>query len=188
LASSLAHKWSFSDSLLQKLRHRKVLKLIPEKCVVADLGCGSGNFLRAIKKKITFGYGIDFIIKYGPSYDNCSFIEADLNREIPLEDGSVDVVTALAVLEHLTEPNVFAKEILRILKFRGKCILTTPAPRAKGVLELLAFKFKLISEEDIRDHKHYFSRKELEKLFAGFTHLRISSFQFGFNTIIVVGK
>lgn len=106
----------------------------------------------------------------------------------PLDNASVDIVTALAVIEHLHEHEVFVKEIFRVLKPGGICILTTPSPRAKPILEFLAYRLKLISEQDIRDNKHYFDKNELHQFFSWFSDVKIDYFQFRLNTLIYCKK
>ena len=45
---------------------------------------------------------------------------------LPVKTGSIDTVFASMVLEHISEPDVFMKEISRILKPNSKLILLTP--------------------------------------------------------------
>ena len=188
MSSSLADKWTFLDRFIQRLRYRQVIRFIPQGAVLADLGCGSGDFLRYMSKRISFGYGVDIMIKSSDAGQNLLFHERDLNAKIPLDDASMDVVSALAVLEHLRDPVAFLAEVLRVLRPGGHCIVTTPAPAAKPLLELLAFKFKIISEKDIRDHKDYYGRDRLNQLFSAFEEVRIEHFQFGLNTIVIARK
>ncbi|MCM1038086.1 MAG: class I SAM-dependent methyltransferase [Ruminococcus sp.] len=46
--------------------------------------------------------------------------------DMPLEDGSVDVVLCTEVLEHLKDPILALKEFARIIKSGGKMLLTAP--------------------------------------------------------------
>jgi 2-polyprenyl-3-methyl-5-hydroxy-6-metoxy-1,4-benzoquinol methylase len=188
LSSSLADRWTFLDKIIQNWRFRKIYALIPEGCLLADLGCGDGSFLRYIKGKVTSAYGVDMNIDYALGSGGLIFQCGDLNQEIPLKAESVDVVTALAIIEHLKKPEKFMKEIRRILKPGGCCILTTPSPRAKPLLEFLASKLKIISEKDIRHHKTYFTKSQLHDIFAEFHSMKVSSFQFGLNTLVVAFK
>ena len=154
----------------------------------ADLGCGNGDFLRFIKERISFGYGIDSRVNSALNNSKLTFRSGDLNARIPLDNESIDVVTSLAVLEHLTEPRIFSGEILRILRPGGSCIITTPALAAKPLLEFLAFRLKIISARDIKDHKQYFNKVQLSELFAKFRVVQIRHFQFGLNTRIYAQK
>ncbi len=190
MASLLADKWTVLDGVIQRLRFRKVVKFIPRNCILADLGCGSGDFLRYIHPRIALGYGIDTRVEIMDKdvTGKLVFKEGDLNERVPLDDESVDVVTSLAVLEHLYDPKAFAMEIMRILKPGGSCILTSPDPVSQSLLEFLAYKLRIISEKDIRDHKHYFSRQDILVLFGEFGFVNIARFQLGLNQFIIAKK
>lgn len=56
---------------------------------------------------------------------NCD-MQANLNDGIPLEDDSVDVIIACEIIEHLTSPYAFMKEVRRVLKKDGMLILSMP--------------------------------------------------------------
>ena len=51
---------------------------------------------------------------------------ADANRPLPLADNSVDAVTAMDVLEHLTDPRTLIREAHRVLRPGGYLVLATP--------------------------------------------------------------
>jgi len=53
---------------------------------------------------------------------------------IPLATGSIDIVLMAETLEHLTEPRQTGREIARILRPGGVCLLSTP-PRLKFALK-----------------------------------------------------
>ena len=65
------------------------------------------------------------------------------------------MVTLLAVLEHLNYPLDMLREIARVLKPNGILLLTVPSHLAKPVLEFLAYKLKIVSEDEIRANKSY---------------------------------
>ena len=188
MSSSLADRWTFLDKIIQQLRFRKIAAWIPDGCVLADLGCGDGSFLRYIKSKMATGHGVDMKIDLAHGSDRVIFQYGNLNQKIPLRDQSVDVITALAVIEHLTTPKTFVGEIHRVLKPGGFCILTTPSVHSKPLLEFLAYTLKIISENDIRDHKNYFDKSQLHNFFTEFKRVEVSYFQFGFNTLVVAFK
>jgi 2-polyprenyl-3-methyl-5-hydroxy-6-metoxy-1,4-benzoquinol methylase len=188
MASNLAEKWTLLDRFIQWYRFRIIATHIPAGCVLADLGCGTGVFLRYMKGRIAQGYGIDTATPDIRVDDKIEFKSGNLEQEVPLADQSVDVVTSLAVLEHLEHPERFVDEIFRILKPGGRCLLTTPSPRAKPILEFLAYRLKIISEKDIADHKTYFDRAMLINLFGKFGNVGIHYFQCGLNTFVTADK
>lgn len=53
-------------------------------------------------------------------------LQADLNVSIPLSNESVDLITAIDVIEHLVEPAIFVREAYRVLKPEGYLVIDTP--------------------------------------------------------------
>lgn len=181
------------DKIFRDLRRNQILKYILVNSVVCDVGCGrEGYFLKEISHRIRTGYGFDIKAEYYKD-NKIEIRENDLeNGNIPLKDQAVDTVVMLAVLEHLKEPEKIIKEISRILKNNGCFYLTTPSRMAKGILEFLAFKLKIINKNDILDHKKYFTPKEIMELLsgAGFKkeNITIKYFEFGLNILASVKK
>lgn len=66
---------------------------------------------------------IDPVVMENRSADRCMLIE---NNQIDLEDGSVDVIVADYVIEHVEDPSTFVAEIGRILKPGGWFCARTP--------------------------------------------------------------
>lgn len=97
----------------------------------------------------------------------------------------------LAVLEHLNYPLDMLKQIARVLKPNGVLILTVPSHLAKPVLEFLAYKLKIVSEAEIRDHKAYYDKKDLQNLIVQVPNLHLNThkyFQFGMNNFAIIHK
>ncbi|MDQ1284255.1 MAG: hypothetical protein QG620_603 [Patescibacteria group bacterium] len=180
----------FLEYLLAGLRYGRVIDKIPAASKVLDLGCGfDGGLLKKISYKIRDGVGLDLSVKEDIGERNVKLISHDLNKKLPLADQSFDAVTSLAVVEHLNNCEGHFSECFRTLKRGGVLLLTTPAPKSKNLLELLA-SVNLVSKEEINDHKRYLSIKELESLArqAGFSSARGEGFQFGFNNFLVAIK
>jgi 2-polyprenyl-3-methyl-5-hydroxy-6-metoxy-1,4-benzoquinol methylase len=52
--------------------------------------------------------------------------KADLNQDLPFSDGTFDYVLCSNGIEHLENPVLFIRESFRILKERGKFLISTP--------------------------------------------------------------
>lgn len=190
-------KNSIFDNLLFILRMRVItgrFKKIPHPKTVLDLGCGyNAYFLSHLIKRlpsIQEAFGMDMSVNERFGSKNITLISGDLNEKLPFPDEKFDMVFSTAVLEHLNQYDIALEEMHRVLKKGGYLFLTTPSPYAKPVLEFLSYTLKLIDEKEIRDHKQYFSRDELKRLFAklGYEEIQVSPFQFGLNTIAVCKK
>lgn len=183
------------DNFIAGLRERHIRRFINKESIICDIGCGDdASMLIRLAPLIKKGVGINPRIEIDrvslPS--NIELRELFLPSRIPVADSSVDIVSMLAVLEHLTEVDKILLEVRRILKPGGIFFFTTPTPVAKPLLEFLAFKLGVISAEEIRDHKHYFSKKDLVDALirAGFRQDRIKHnfFEFGLNQRVTAIK
>lgn len=178
------------DKILNNWRSAKVREHVKKDFVVCDLGCGmKADFLKNMEEKIEKGFGFDLEVDKNLSTDKITLQVLDLNFSIPLLNNSIDLVISMAVLEHIDDYKNHINEIYRILKKNGRAVLTTPAPSADPILKFLCF-LGLIDKREIDDHKRYFNKKWLTRLFmdAGFSCVKVSYFQFGFNQLVVARK
>jgi len=178
------------DPLLRWLRVRKVFSQIPAGCRLLDIGCGrSAWLLRRVASRIEQGVGVDFKVK-AMQVENLHLIPLQLTDQLPFADASFDLVTMLAVLEHIEHERHILQEVRRVLKPNGRLVLTVPSIWSKPVLEFLAYRLKLIDEQEIRDHKRYYSRAQLQQVlivetqFKGFQHHYFQLWMNNFCTVL----
>ena len=112
---------------------------------------------------ITEGVGIDFKVSKVQT-SKIKTKKAVLDQDLPFSEKTFDVVTMLAVLEHLETPLEMIREIERVLKPLRRLILTVPSKRAKPVLEFLSYRMKIVSEHEIKDHKNYYNFEDILEL------------------------
>lgn len=134
--------------------------------VVVDLGCGSfPTFLSSLHAPLRIGME-RFVAAARPP--DIAFIAGDLTAPyLPLKDQAADVVTMLAVAEHLDPPvvdRVFA-EVHRVLRSDGCFIVTTPARWTAPLLWILA-RLRMVSPSEINEHEHGYTRAELHRVLA----------------------
>lgn len=96
-----------------------------------DIGCGDGGFSVRFKEALTAkkGYGLEIAPEAAAMANRkgISTVVSDADVDgIPYEDGFFDVVVALEIIEHLSNPCYFIEEIYRVLKPRGVVIISTP--------------------------------------------------------------
>ena len=188
------------EGFLARQRSRQARRLIPPSASagrVLDIGCGSYPL---------FLVGSDFAEKYGLDRVSISLpdelrdaglklLEYDVQTgsALPFPPDHFDVVTMLAVFEHL-EPPVLSRllaEIRRVLKPGGIYVLTTPAHWTDWLLKLLG-RLRLVSHEEIDEHqgsyRHSAIRSYLEE--AGFSadRIRTGYFEAGMNSWATAAK
>lgn len=99
---------------------------------VLDVGCGDGSFLAhlastAPERDIRW-IGVDYSEHQLARAAELpyEFHRCDLGDGLPLPDGSIDLVHAGEVLEHLYDPDHLLEECARVLRPGGHLVLTTP--------------------------------------------------------------
>jgi SAM-dependent methyltransferase len=92
---------------------------------VLDLGCGIGGYSRALARRGFTMTALDVVPEYVERARSIG-VDADLydGERVPLEDGSVDTVILLEVLEHLEDPAALLREARRVA--RQNVLVTTP--------------------------------------------------------------
>ncbi len=126
---------------------------------ILDIGCGLYPlFLTTVN--FAEKYGMDRTVPPDSCGEikskNIVFVKGEIgdDKRLQFNDNFFDVVTMLAVFEHI-EPGQLADvhgEIYRILKPGGLYFMTTPAVWTDGLLRFLA-RIGLISDVEIKDHK-----------------------------------
>lgn len=154
-----------------------------EKCEkMLDLGCGEGFISFFVKNRVTYLYGVDKSVRALKKAKNKKMIvkKIDLDEDkIPFKDNFFDFITCLDVIEHIRDPIKVVKEAYRVLKNRGKFIISAPNIRFSNHLITLAFRgyFPTTSEDKGAydgGHIHYFTFSDLKKILmkSGFRVVR----------------
>jgi len=100
-------------------------KHLPPEARVLDAGCGEGTWiLREFRNKIGYLVGVDAQIPRDKKRMD-EFILCNLEN-IPLADGTFDVIICYFVIEHLKQPQKVFAEFSRLLADDGVIIFRTP--------------------------------------------------------------
>lgn len=96
-----------------------------------DVGCGTGMLMEDLKQHGTV-VGVDFsptALTYcmGRKLDNLARGDA---ARLPIRSNSVDVITALDLVEHVKEDTMLMGEFYRVLRPGGVAILCVPAHKS----------------------------------------------------------
>jgi len=164
---------SFTEKIVQSLSGSET------KSKILDVGCGTGANLEML---LNFGdaEGVDV------SDDALEFcrkkelkVHKGLAEELPFDDESFDIVTALDVVEHLDDDVAGLKEMHRVLRKGGKSLVFVPA-----------FMWLWGVQDDISNHRiRYTKRQIVERLEkAGFEVERATYANITFFAPILVGR
>jgi SAM-dependent methyltransferase len=189
------------EGFLAKKRTHVANRLIPPHLRagrILDIGCGSFPYF-LLNTVFTQKYGLDKVTHEGSQMPlrkeyGIDIIDFDLesDKTLPFDDKSFEVVTMLAVFEHIEPERLrgLMAEINRILKPGGTFVVTTPAPWTDLLLKMMA-KIGLVSKIEIEEHKATYSRKKIRSIFIknGFQAGNINSGYFeGFMNIWAMAK
>jgi ubiquinone/menaquinone biosynthesis C-methylase UbiE len=138
---------------------------------VLDVGCGTGALLNELREKTDYVVGLD---NSSEALDFCrlrgheNLVLAD-GSFLPFKDEEFDIVTAIGVIEHITDDKRFLSELQRVLKKNGRLILMTSA-----------FPSLWTQADVANDHKRRYNLRALEREIHkhGFSTLRFSHFNF----------
>ena len=133
-----------------------------------DIGCGDGYFLK--RSRCHERIGLD------------KLLGDTVEEKIGFPSDHFDYVTLLAVIEHLHHPRVLIREIARILKPKGKFIITTPRRVADKIIKIYA---RDIDEE----HVAYYDLKSIRQLTEDYFFVKgHHRFIFGLNQVFCLEK
>ncbi|MDO8553018.1 MAG: methyltransferase domain-containing protein [bacterium] len=106
--------------------HLKEMFQLKDGMTILDIGCGRGDFAEAFAGAGLIVHGVDRE-RAGHFPNSVTFTAADLVYEpLPYKDGTFDIVFSKSVIEHVTNPEHFIAENLRVLKPGGRLICLTP--------------------------------------------------------------
>jgi SAM-dependent methyltransferase len=149
----------------------------PDGKVLVEVGCGGGQMLTLFGRRFRFAslIGIDVaLIDAERTTDGVTTRKGDLDRRWPLEDGSVDYLMAMMVIEHLYDPFHAFREVARTLTQGGTAFVNLPLVTglrnrlrlAAGLLPVTSDGYEVwfANQEWDGNHLHYFSLASIRRL------------------------
>jgi len=160
------------EGFLANQRAKLADSLIPESARsgrILDIGCGTTP-LFLISTRFIEKHGLDKvlgaeIIRLQGSNIIIHNYDIEQQKYLPYADEYFDVVTMLAVFEHIEPARLICvlKDVLRVLKPGGRYILTTPAAWTDSLLRFMA-GLNLVSREEINEHKGTYTHRKIIRL------------------------
>jgi 2-polyprenyl-3-methyl-5-hydroxy-6-metoxy-1,4-benzoquinol methylase len=174
------------DRILQRWRFSKARPFIRIGDRILDIGCGDGGFFRYLAERLGFGVGIEPTLSGPVAADRYRLIPGRFPDSLATTE-RFDVITMLAVLEHLPEPAV--KEVphrcRELLRPGGRVVITVPSPAVDTILHVL-IKLRLMRGTAVHEH-HGFEPANVPPAFleAGYLPVVSRRFQLGLNNLFV---
>jgi SAM-dependent methyltransferase len=173
------------DRTLQWLRIRKVRPFVDASSRVLDIGCFDGTLAKELGPFASY-VGVDPDAPPSSAEPGSRFVRGTFpNDDVPA--AAFDVVTALAVLEHIptTEQRDFAERCFAALVPGGCMVITVPSPLVDHILDVL-MKLRLLDGMETTQH-YGFDPIATRQLFvgAGFALEKHERFELGLNHLFV---
>ena len=149
--------------LLERARNRRAAALIRDGESVLDIGCGRASLLLTLyesgKRSVRY-FGVDRLAECVEAnqqdHPEHRFCEADLTQDADLDLGEqFDVITMIAVIEHLPNPEAVLQRLRKQLNTDGRLIITTPR-RGAEKLHALGARIGFCSREACEEHVDVF--------------------------------
>jgi 2-polyprenyl-3-methyl-5-hydroxy-6-metoxy-1,4-benzoquinol methylase len=169
------------DRWIQRWRVSKVRRPIGPRDRVLDIGCEDGAMFR-ILRNYGEGIGIDPFIEAPLDAGRYRLVKGWFPQDLP-DDRPFDVITMLAVLEHIPtdQQEALAGHCFERLKPGGKLLVTVPSPKVDTILAMLR-AVRIVDADSL--HQHYgFDPSRTVRLFtgAGLKLVESRRFQLGLN-------
>ena len=144
---------------------------IPKNSFALDVGCGTGSNLKILRSGGLKAIGLDrsiYALSLTQNKITSPLINADLNY-LPVRPGSIGLIVAMDILEHLNDDISGIRSIYQALKKEGLLILSVPAFRSLWGIQ-----------DEVTGHKRRYSRQEMVKKLRqeGFEIIESSYFNF----------
>jgi SAM-dependent methyltransferase len=175
------------DRVLRDWRIAQATSQIPPGAEVLDVGCHDGALFRAIGPALRRGLGVDGDLLGELEGERYLLRPGHFPEAVGAHEGPFDVVTMLAVFEHI--PVEAQASIVRscwdLLRPGGMVVITVPAPLVDTILDVL-MQLRLL--DGMETDQHYgFEPSDLVPLFTdgGFETMVERRFQLGLNNLFV---
>lgn len=155
----------FRNMVLEKIRLRSFLRLLPAQGSVLDAGCGDPLFLERLRK-----YGPKNIHFYGNDVNAQVLVDlksrgfktiGGLIERIDMPAGSFDVIFMRNLIEHLARPREVLAMAARLMKSGGSLLIQTPNT---DCLSARVFKNRYWFEYHFPRHWVLFDAKSFRRL------------------------
>lgn len=159
-------------------RERFLLDHVAPGDLVADVGCGEGDFTALLAARGMRAVGLDVaeaaLKRARGRHPGLDFRRVEVDGPLPFEDGAVDAVWASEVVEHVADTARWLSEARRVLRRGGRLLLTTPY---HGRVRRTALALARFDEhfDPQGEHLRFYSRRSLCALLHDFGFVDVTT-------------
>ena len=179
----------YLDGFLQNWRMRRAVRHVGPDVRLIDVGAHNGELFQFLGKRLRLGFGVEPLLTARKQCESYT-LEPGFFPDVRPEEGNWDVITLLAVLEHIPrdQQKGLADACHELLRPGGRVIITVPSPAVDYVLGVLKF-LRLIDGMSLEEH-FGFKPADTARIFSGprFALVRHGRFQLGLNNLYVFEK
>ncbi|NPV39547.1 hypothetical protein BREVNS_0542 [Brevinematales bacterium NS] len=179
--NEVTHKYAQVNLKYSRRSHVLIQKMLrehlKEEMIVLDVGCADGMVGKLVDSRFhknIIGLEYDPLLAQEAEKVYKKVYKYDLDiLPLPFESGSMDIIVAADVIEHCKRDKEVTRELYRILKPGGICIVSLPN------IAQFPFRFQLLFGNFnyeptgvlCEDHLHFYTLKTMRKLLreAGFS-------------------
>jgi SAM-dependent methyltransferase len=133
-----------------------------------DLGAGAGEFTAEMAGAGAAAIGAEVaeaaVARAQRSHPKLEFRLVPIDGPLPFDDNEFDLVWASEVIEHIADTGAWLSDVRRVLRPRGRLLITTPS---HGRLRVALVGIERFSEP-LGDHLHLYTRRSLSTLLTEF--------------------
>ena len=155
-------------NLARKIRTDRVIKEIQPtnfNTSILDVGCGRDMYLL---ERLNYP-------------ENSYAFDGNAEEKLNLIEDMFDIITMIAVFEHLDNPILVLCHCLRLLNYNGKIIITTPTWLGNVLTPL-------VSWSDFKEHKRVLNYEWLRTTIPQEYHIKHEIFECGLNQLYVIER
>lgn len=144
------------DSAMALNRQNILSSIVPLKeGKLLDVGCNDGNWTIALGKKMQTDqlYGIEIVDREAKKAQGLGIQvkTGDIVNGLPYDNDEFDLVHANQIIEHVSDVDLFAREIYRVLKPGGLLILSTENASSWHNIFALVLGWQMFSLSNMSD-------------------------------------
>lgn len=183
------HLSSSAESHKDHLRHllSQVMQILPNAKTLLDIGCGTGVSILLSRELGLSAEGVEpnpYAVEWAKNNFSLSLKQAYF--EANLFNNKFDIIIADSVLEHVSTPKSFMRDVFSVLNPGGILWLSVPG-RRRGILrDILRLVYSAIFTRDARSlfvdndvHINHFSQTSVAKLIDPFGATLLAELQPG---------